>query len=550
MIAEFLEKPANSNRNNAQFLLPYMCGATKDCKQTDPKHVHTGLKDKIHFIGCSKNMCIVDPLHKIENGKVVKLEGSEADLREIIKTFDDSESKNERTKFPLEHIVLSLPSDEQLTLVQWLEAVQIYIDEMGYDNCTWASTLHQDSDSEHCHIAVCNISNEPPHNSINPSNKFKLSAEARTKIEERFDLSHTLNPFEDKIQIKNPKLQKNQIKNYVRVSIDEVMQKNANITLPQFQLEMQIKDIGVFASLKSHETQIQGISFSYAGTKMKASHLGKGYKTKDLIEQGLNYDMHRDLHQVTELNEAEKDRCEMIKAIAGEAERFANNFIDQQEENANSCLTTLRSEDDHMTKALSNFSSEYYIVSLMSQDDIEATYQNQETHSYSMIGEALSNIEFEPISRMCCIAVDPKDIYGIKAQKAMANEKLRLIKAKNDKLTKKLIREWLKVLMMLLSSAKPSCYKKGHMLPRRGYDLGPLNYRFDKSPALILSKREMAEMLFNGNTLRVRSNVEYKTERFVTINKKNKIMFIDRTKNGTKFTSKENRLKYASELTF
>jgi hypothetical protein len=544
MIAEFLEKPANSNRNNAQFLLPYMCGATKDCKQTDPKHVHTGLKDKIHFIGCSKNMCIVEPLHKIENGKVVKLEGSEADLTEIIKTFDDSESKNERTKFPLEHIVLSLPSDEQLTVVQWLEAVQIYIDEMGYDNCTWASTLHQDTDSEHCHIAVCNISNEPPHNSVNPSNKFKLSAAARTKIEERFGLSHTLTPFLDKIQLKNPKLQKNQIKNYVRVSIDEVMQKNANITLPQFQLEMQKKDIGVFANLKAYETKIQGLSFSYCGTKMKASHLGKGYKTKDLIEQGLNYEMHRDLHQVTELNEAEKERCEMLKAIADEAEIFANNFINQQEENANSYVTTLRIEDDRMTKALSNFSAEYYIVSWMSQDDIEATYQNQETHSYSVIGEALSNIECQPANRLCSIAIDPNDKDGIKARRQMANEELRIIKARGDRITKKMIKEWLKVLMMLLSSAKPSCYKKGHMLPRRGYDLGPLNSRFDKSPVIILSKREIALMALDGKKFKVIKDVEYKTERFVTLNKKNKIMFVNRKNNMAKMARFENELTF------
>jgi hypothetical protein len=545
MIAQFPDKQANTNRGHAKRLVPYIFGATKDCAQTDPKHEHTGIKEKIHFIGCSDNLCVVDPLHAVKNGKVVKLDGADADLTEIINKFNESESKNERAKFPLEHIILALQPGEELTIPQWLEAVQIYIDEMGYDNCTWAATLHEDTgDTIHAHLAVCNISNKPPHNSVNPSEKYQLSAAARTKIEERFDLSHTLNPFEDKIQIKNPKLQNNQIKNYVRVSIDEVMKKNANITLPQFQLEMQKKDIGVFASLKSHETQIQGLSFSYAGTKMKASHLGKGYKTKDLIDQGLNYDMYRDLHQVTELNEAEKERCEMLKAIADEAEIFANNFINQQEENANSYVTTLRIEDDRMTNALSNFSAEYYIVSWMSQDDIEATYQNQETHSYSVIGEALSNIECQPANRLCSIAIDPNDKDGIKARRQMANEELRIIKARGDRITKKMIKEWLKVLMMLLSSAKPSCYKKGHMLPRRSYELGPLNSRFDKSPILILSKREMAEMLFNGNTLRVRSNIEYKTERFVTLNKKNKIMFVNRKNNMAKIARFENELTF------
>ena len=530
MIAEYVTKPDNSNRGHAKNLLPYMYGATKNCAQTDKKHLHTGIKEKIHHIGCSDNMCIVDPLHKIENGKVVKIEGSEADLSEIINTFDESEYKNERSKFPLEHIVLSLPEDEELSVSQWYEAVQIFIDEMGYDNCTWAATLHEDTSAQHAHIAVCNISNKPPHNSVNPSNKFKLAAAARTKIEEKFGLSHTANPFEDKIQIKNPNLSKNQIKNHVRVSIDEVMQANPEITLPQFQAEMMKKDVGVFANLKSHETQIQGLSFSYAGTKMTASQLGKGYKTKDLIKDGLNYEMFRDLDQVTEFNEAEKLSCEMLKAHDVEIERFTDLLLAQEKENANSSLQTFRSESSEITKAMSHFSSEFYLVSLMSQDDIEDTYQNKETHSFSPFANSLINASFQSINCMCSIAFDP---HGLKS-----------LKIRNARLLRELIRIWMQVLMMLLSPAKPSCYNNNRTLPKRGYDLGPLNSRFDNSSVIILSKREMATMLYSGQTIRIRSNVEHKTERFAALNKKNQVMFIDRKVGGGKVASYDNELSF------
>lgn len=544
MIAEYVTKPANTNRNQAGALVRYIHGATKDFAQTSKKHDHTGLKEKIHFIGCSENMCIVDPLHTIKNGKVIKLKGSEADLDEIIKTFDESESKNDRAKFPLEHIVLSLPSDEQLTISQWLEAVQMYINEMGYENCTWTSALHQDTDEEHAHIALCNISNKPPHNSVNPSNKFQLSAAARTKIEEKFGLSHTVNPFEDKVQIKNPNLSKNQIKNYVRVSIDEVMEANPKITMPQFQAEMMKKDVGVFASLKNKETQIQGLSFSYAGTKMTASQLGKGYKTKDLFKQGLNYEIYRDLEQVLEFNEAEKLSCEMLKAHDVEIDKFTELLLAQEKENALSSFQTLRMEDSEIKKAMSHFSSEFYVVALMDQNDIEATYQNNETHSFSPLASALIDASYQPVNRLCSIAIDPRDKYGLKAQKQMADETLRFQKMANEKLHKKMIKEWMKILMMLLSPAKPSCYKKKRTLPRRGYDLGPLNSRFDNSSVIILSKREMATMLYNGQTIRVMSNVEHKTERFVALNKKNKVMFIDRKVGGGKVASYENELSF------
>lgn len=544
MIAEFVTKPYNTNRNQAGALVRYIYGATKDCAQTDKDHTHTGLKEKIHFIGCSDNMCIVDPLHTIKNGKVFKLKGDEADLDEIIKTFDDSESKNQRSKFPLEHIVLSLPEYEQLTIPQWLEAVQLYINEMGYENCTWTSALHEDILSQHAHIALCNISNKPPHNSVNPSNKFQLSAAARTKTEGKFGLSHTVNPFEDKVKIKNPNLSKNQIKNYVRVSIDEVMEANPKITLPQFQSEMMKKDVGVFASLKGHETQIQGMSFSYAGTKMKASQLGKGYKTKDLIDQGLNYEIYRDLDQVKEFNEAEKLSCEMLKAHDVEIDKLTELLLAQEKENANSSLKSFRMESSEITRAMSHFSSEYYVVALMSQDDIEATYQNNETHSFSTLASSLINASYQPVNRLCSIAIDPRDKYGIKAQKAMASARLRYQKLANERIQKKMIKEWMKILMMLLSPAKPSCYNKKRTLPRRGYDLGPLNSRFDNSSVIILNKREMATMLYQGQTIRVMSNVEHKTERFVALNKRNKLMFIDRKVGGGKVASYENELSF------
>jgi hypothetical protein len=542
MIADYIKKSAGNNRNQAKKLVPYIFGATKDKEQINSKHEHTGIKEKIHFIGCSDNICIVDPLQKIVDGKVVKLKGSEADLDEIVNTFNESESKNERAKFPLEHIIIGMhPDDRELSIDEWLEAVQIYVDTMGYENCTWASTLHLDTSSIHAHLVVCNISNKPPHNSVNPSNKFQLSAMARTKIEEKFGLNHTPNPFMDKIQIKNPELSKNQIKNYIRVAIDEVMDANPKITVPQFQLEMQKKDIGVFASLKNYESQIQGFSFSYATSKMTASQLGTGYKTKDLMAEGLNYEMHRDLEQVTDLNAFEKERFELLKGINDEAEKLADDYMNEQEKITNNAMI-LNQDSYELRQAMRSFSSDHYVVSMMDQSDIEATYQNNETHTFSAIGEVLSNAEAVSSRTLSSIAFDPNDKDGKKARKQMANEDLNIARGKSEKQSRKLIAAWMKIIMMLLSPAKPSCYK--HNLPKRGHNMGVLNSRFDKSPVIILSKREIALMTLDGKKFKVIKNVEHKTERFVTLNEKNKIMFINRKNNMAKIARFENELTF------
>jgi len=529
MIAEFVKKSSGSNRGFAATLVKYICGVTKDNDKVDPekKHEHKASKEKVHFIGCSKNICVVDPLLAIKDGQLEKIEGSEANLDEIIDQFNESESKNERAKFPIEHIILSPQQGEELTVDQWYEAVQMYIDGMGYENCTWASTLHEDTDTIHAHIAICTISNEPPHNSVNPSDKYQLSAQVRTEIEQEFGLNHTPNPFTDKIQVKNPKLEKNEVRNHIRISIDEIMSKNKSISVPNFQEEMMKRNIGTFASLKSYETQLQGLSFSYGAQKVKAGSLGKGYKTKDLLANGLNYDMHRDLDRVNRLNEIEKERMAQIEAIEKEIENFTEKYIDDHLQKNEISETFKKTGDEPLRNTMNKFCSEFYVVSLMDQQDIEATYQNQQTRTHNCIGEALKQMNGGS-SKLCSIAIDPKDKWGQQAMKKLANLALSEVEAKVKKESQKMLNTWLKVLILSLYAGKASNYKKNHMLPKRGYDMGPLNKKLDKSPVLILNRREMALILSENKTLRVIKDNEHNCETYITLNKDKKVLFTHR----------------------
>ena len=63
------------------------------------------------------------------------------------------------------------------------------------------------------------------------------------------------------------------------------------------------------------------------------------------------------------------------------------------------------------------------------------------------------------------------------------------------------------------------------MLPKRGYDMGPLNERLDKSPVLILDRREMALMLSENKTLRIVKDNEHNCETYITLNKDKKVLF-------------------------
>lgn len=531
MIAKFIQKPAGSNRGQAPNLIYYIMGATKDCAQTEKDHEHSGDKDKVHFIGCSENICVVNPQFKLLKDKVVKLDANETDLEEIIAAFNESESRNERANFPLEHIVLALQPGETLTVDQWHDAVKTYIDEMGYDNCTWMSAMHQDSAQEHAHIALCNISNEPPHNSINPSNKYRLSALVRNKIEEKFGLNHTANPFADKIQIKNKKLEKNQIRNELRVAIDEVMDSNPTISVPDFQRKMWEKGFGSFASLKSNETEIQGMSFSYNNIKIKAGSLGLGYKTKDLFQRGLEFISHRDLHQVKQLNELETERFKQFEAMAIEAERFINMSAEDlyKDKNRVTNICALSQEEQQIRQVMKKFVHDYYVVSLLSQEDIEATFEHKETFVLDVIKDAINSSNKNTI--VGAIGIDPKffQSYGDYLKKLDEMEADRL-QRENDKAHQRSIDKLMKMVMSLITFMYSPKKAKKHMLPKRGYDMGSLNSRLDLSPLLILNRREMATMLLRNKTLRIRKDIEHKREYYVKLNNYDKPVFAERTK--------------------
>lgn len=542
MIAKFIQKPAGSNRGQAPNLIYYIMGATKDCAQTEKDHEHSG--EKVHFIGCSENICVVNPQFKLLKNTVVKLDANETDLEEIIAAFNESESRNERANFPLEHIVLALQSGETLTVDQWHEAVKIYIDEMGYGNCTWMSAMHQDTDQEHAHIALCNISNKPPHNSINPSNKYRLSALARNKIEEKFGLNHTANPFTDKIQIKNKKLEKNQVRNEIRVAIDEIMDANPTISVPDFQRKMWEKGFGTFANLKSNETEIQGMSFSYNNIKIKAGSLGLGYKTKNLFQRGLEFVSHRDLHQVKQLNELETERFKQFEAMASEAERFINMSVRdlRKDKNRVTNICALSAEEQEIRQIMKKFAHDYYVVSLLSQEDIEATFERKETFSLDVIKDAV-NSSNNKNTIIGAIGIDPKffQSYGDYLKKLDEIEANRL-QRENDKAHQRTLAKIQKMVMSLITFMYSPKKCKKHMLPKRGYDMGTLNSRFDLSPLLILNRREMATMLLKNKTLRIRKDIEHKREFYVKLSNYDKPIFCERPKTTgkNKFYSHEN----------
>lgn len=483
MIVEYIKKPAGTSRGFGGPLSEYILGATKGTGINKGGHTHTGDAQKVHYLCSSKNLCISDPLYtKTKGGEVIKINGQDAVLKEIKEAFAASEALNTNVKYPIEHIMLSLPPGESLSMEQWERAVEIFINHVGYDNCTWISSLHLDTKKEHVHIALCNISNEAPHRSVNPSNKWQLATEARMLIEKEFGLSHTESPLVDSNKDFNPNLSKNRVKNVVREAIRDVMQKNRYMTLPQFMKEMQKRDVGVFASLKKNEdgvmdAKVQGLSFSYQGNRIQASVLGKNFKTSDILEN-VTYDKNRDFDEVTLLNEHEKSRMEAFDAIRAEMEEKVDELVN--------------SDDD------------LFVIANADMKDIDGLFDNgaqfkvAEKGSTAMLAGLKIRLDNDTLaSTEAYVANDSASKYYTRKEKELLAKRKAKLKKEEEK-RKAALLKLIRDIVSSFCATRPCDYEKDYN-PYTGAlnKLGALiRYGIDSNaPSTVLTRRELERLL-------------------------------------------------------
>lgn len=443
MIVEFIAPKEGGSRGQSTAVILYIFGATKDnapeLKELNVdaynKHSHSGDQEKVHFITASKNMFIVDPMYKEIDREIVKVDGSKAELKEVMAEFEKSEARNSTTKKPLVHIIVSLKEGETLSMDDWQKMIPDYMERMGWGDCTWISCLHKDTDVEHAHIALCNISNEPPHKSIQPSHMHRKSAIVRSELEPIYGLKHTPTPFLDKKNDWNPELQKNTIKNAIRSAIDEVKSKG-KMNMPQFMQAMNKKGVGVFAQLKKDETEIGGLSFSFRGRKVAASHLSAGYSTKDIM-QDITYDRELHLQRVTELNAQELTRTALY----------------EQNENA------IDSKAQELSEAYYKDGEDLYIVTEATQKQISEMFGNNqptvEAYQNNSSGSGIAAVRIQPLQNDAADVTQLEDYAGESASKFYARadkNKANKIKQENEKKKKKQQQELMKAIRALVAA--------------------------------------------------------------------------------------------------
>lgn len=105
---------------------------------------------------------------------------------EIIKEMEACGAMNPRAKCKLHHGILSWREGEVPSKEQIEEAVSIYLQEMGMENCQCYYALHRNTDNMHLHICVNKI-DPATHKSIQPAQGYDYKANER--ISRRIELA-------------------------------------------------------------------------------------------------------------------------------------------------------------------------------------------------------------------------------------------------------------------------------------------------------------------------------------------------------------------------
>ncbi|MUJ29070.1 relaxase/mobilization nuclease domain-containing protein [Aliivibrio fischeri] len=263
----------------AKYLVQYAKGDTKEAGAVT------------EFI-CANNI-----LNVPENAK--SMPGEDLDMSATIREMQSSIKLNPSVKHQFKHMVISLPTDENLTNSQWRKSVRKLMDHLGYKNCRYISFKHNDTDEEHVHIVTSTI-DTITHKRVSDSYSKIRAQEVMRELEKEFGLRELVSSkdigYDVKAQINDASTfkKKGQIARLVKQGINK-LDKGSN--LAEFVVAVESTHPELKVEIQRKGDTATGLVFNLAGSRMSASQLGgnRKYTLGKLIESGTLHKTCKDL---------------------------------------------------------------------------------------------------------------------------------------------------------------------------------------------------------------------------------------------------------------
>ena len=212
---------------------------------------------------------------------------------------------------PVHHASLSAGENDRLTVAQWQEIADLYVEKMGFQNSPHVVIQHRWSEKDHVHILASRVDFD---GQVVSEWESKGRAEiVMREVEEKYDLER-LPLSKDVLRAAPTRGEKEVFERTGELSVKLSLQGHVEQALRDgptaTEFIERLRRVGVGVIPYVRETgRVSGVTFQQGDELMKGSDLGRGFSWGGLQKRGLDYDQERDRPAM----EAAKERAEMAR---------------------------------------------------------------------------------------------------------------------------------------------------------------------------------------------------------------------------------------------
>lgn len=197
---------------------------------------------------------------------------------------------------PVHHASLSAGENDKITVEQWTEIAEKYIEQMGFKNAPYVVIQHRDGKTDHVHILTSRV--DVRGNVINDWKCKERAQEVLRGIEKEYGLEQVKSSRE--VERAAPK--RGELERFNRTGeLSAKMALQGHVqdalkdtpTATQFIEKLQLVNVDVIPYV-GKDGRATGVSFRKGKQLMKGSDLGRGFSWNALQERGLDYHQGRD----------------------------------------------------------------------------------------------------------------------------------------------------------------------------------------------------------------------------------------------------------------
>jgi hypothetical protein len=229
--------------------------------------------------------------------------------RELSREFSLVKELRPDIEKPVHHVSISAGENDHLSVEQWQEIADTYIEKMGFQNSPHVVIQHRGTGRDHIHILTSRIDFD---GKVISEWQSKARAEkVMREVEKRYDLERL--PMSREVMRAAPTRGEQEVfertgRMSAKVSLQGHVERalREQPTATEFIEKLQRVGVETIPNLQS-TGRVSGISFREGDELMKGSDLGRGFSWGALQKRGLSYEQERD----RPVMEAAKERASM-----------------------------------------------------------------------------------------------------------------------------------------------------------------------------------------------------------------------------------------------